>query len=623
MGDLRNFYIGMRNRWPYTDFHELNADWMIVIIEQLIDEVENFVSQNAIKYADPIQWDITSQYEKNTVVVDPVTGTAYLSSKPVPRGVSLSNTYYWSVIFDLGRFITLAAQNFAISYEAVPTTTATMPTDEGHWVVWDSVLYQALNDIHIGDRYVIDGNIEKKTVEDFFNILANNIAEEVQTRADEDIRIKQELTDLITSKVNIEAQTRSDEDIRIEQELTDLITSKVDLEAQARTNAINTEAQARANADGVLSNLNTSNKNNLVGAINEVNNRVGGEILAREAGDHNIMQVLNQFANRRVVILTDSYGNVPAGNSFYNVFLNLTGLTNNDNAFLFAYNGCGFVGNTDSWQNTFIQSGDVDTVTYRDTITDVYVLGGCNDVNQSELDILEAGQTLFNSLRLKFQKANIYIGMFGQTLNPATLDKWQIIKNCYDNMNLYGYQVISGASTWLRYESYFSDYNHPNANGARYLGKALFNHFKNKGDTQLKYNRPVAATVEGSGIASNADAVIMNINTTINNDVVEAFTTGTCRISKASGMTLATNGNYTEIATIAYSFMLGGVDNECITPVVVQLDAGGTYYTTIAMIKIYKGKIYLALYPVNGGSSITVQHIRMLPFKIISNSMSL
>lgn len=254
MGRIYDLFM---SKYNYTDFHELNLDWLIAAIKQMEYEIENFVSINAVKYADPIQWDITKQYEKNTIVIDAITGTAYISRKPVPMGVALSNTNYWNVVFDLGRFITLAAQNFANSYESLTTTTATMPTPKDGWVVWDSTLYKALNDIHVGDMYVVDGNIEKKTVEDFFNA-------EAQTRANEDSRIELSLTDLITSKVDVEAQTRANEDERIELSLTNLITSQVGI--------VNGKI-------GDLNDLHTTNKDDLVSATNEVADKVDNLIL--------------------------------------------------------------------------------------------------------------------------------------------------------------------------------------------------------------------------------------------------------------------------------------------------------------------------------------------------------
>lgn len=171
------------NRFPYTDFHELNADWMIRTMMELINQVENFVSLNAIKYADPIQWNITKQYEKNTVVIDPLTGTAYISVQPVPMGVALTNTDYWTVVFDLGSFVVRAAKNFSNNYEAETTLTATFPSSVDQWLVWGDTLYVVISPIIAGDQYVIDSNIKRITVEEVCDALAQAI-QNVQNNVD-------------------------------------------------------------------------------------------------------------------------------------------------------------------------------------------------------------------------------------------------------------------------------------------------------------------------------------------------------------------------------------------------------------------------------------------------------
>lgn len=51
---------------PYTNFHDLNLDWIIEVLNEFNTKLTDFVSLATIKYADPIQWDITSQYEANT-----------------------------------------------------------------------------------------------------------------------------------------------------------------------------------------------------------------------------------------------------------------------------------------------------------------------------------------------------------------------------------------------------------------------------------------------------------------------------------------------------------------------------------------------------------------------------
>lgn len=95
--------MGVFEHFPYTNFHDLNLDWVVQELEKLSADVRDFISINAIKYANPIQWDITKQYEKNTVVLDK-DGNAYLSVQPVPAGVSLDRTEYWT---NIGNFSAL------------------------------------------------------------------------------------------------------------------------------------------------------------------------------------------------------------------------------------------------------------------------------------------------------------------------------------------------------------------------------------------------------------------------------------------------------------------------------------------------------------------------------------
>lgn len=90
---------------PYTNFHDLNLDWIIKALTDIDRRLANFVSLNTIKYADPIKWDIASQYPQNTLVLDPQDGTAYLSVQPVPQGVQITNADYWTPVFTLQNFI--------------------------------------------------------------------------------------------------------------------------------------------------------------------------------------------------------------------------------------------------------------------------------------------------------------------------------------------------------------------------------------------------------------------------------------------------------------------------------------------------------------------------------------
>ena len=249
--------MGAFDHFPYTNFHELNLQWILQTLYEIQVTMKQFVSLNTIKYADPIQWNIISQYEKNTIVIDPQTGTAYISVQPVPSGVSITNTDYWTVVFDLGDFVVKMAQNLCAIYEPETTLTATVPSNYNDWLIWNDTLYRNINPggIVAGDTYVIGGNIEAFTVEDVVGHI-------------------QDLT--TTDKNNLVAAINE-----VLQTLTDTCGDLANLTTTDKTNlvaAINELLQTLTDTCGDLANLTTTDKTNLVAAINEVNTTGGGAL---------------------------------------------------------------------------------------------------------------------------------------------------------------------------------------------------------------------------------------------------------------------------------------------------------------------------------------------------------
>lgn len=84
-------------RYPYSDLHDLNLDWIVEQLKEQREDLDQFITYNSLKYADPLQWSITTQYEKNTIVLTS-DGNAYLSVQPVPAGIAITNTEYWTAI---------------------------------------------------------------------------------------------------------------------------------------------------------------------------------------------------------------------------------------------------------------------------------------------------------------------------------------------------------------------------------------------------------------------------------------------------------------------------------------------------------------------------------------------
>ena len=160
---------------PYTNFHDLNLDWIMEVLNEFNTKLTDFVSLATIKYANPIQWNITSQYESNTVVVDS-NGNAYLSVRPVPSGVSLDRPEFWTKI---GNFDELWAD----------VKKALTPNDEGHSstataaraandLVWvDGALVRITSAMNAGDAYVTGSNCVSSSTNEVLHYLLTMFSE--------------------------------------------------------------------------------------------------------------------------------------------------------------------------------------------------------------------------------------------------------------------------------------------------------------------------------------------------------------------------------------------------------------------------------------------------------------
>lgn len=85
------------DKYPYTDFHELNLDWIIKEIKRLSKELKDYEAINHITYAGV--WDITKSYAQWSIVTDS-SGNGYMSLSPVPAGVQIDNATYWIKLYE-------------------------------------------------------------------------------------------------------------------------------------------------------------------------------------------------------------------------------------------------------------------------------------------------------------------------------------------------------------------------------------------------------------------------------------------------------------------------------------------------------------------------------------------
>lgn len=172
--------------FPHTRTYDDDLGWLIKAVEELKKKLNEYVELNSIRFADPINWDITKQYAANTVVLDTM-GNGFISRQAVPAGVALDNPEYWVQVAAFGTLIDEVKRNIAAADEGT-STTATSERNIGDLVWLSGNLYRCVRVIHIGDAYVDGENVEDITIEGMLNEAFNRI-ESVNSALDNKINI--------------------------------------------------------------------------------------------------------------------------------------------------------------------------------------------------------------------------------------------------------------------------------------------------------------------------------------------------------------------------------------------------------------------------------------------------
>lgn len=161
-------------QFPYTNFHDLNLDWIIRTLKEVLQKLE-IASVAKVTLADPFDWNITSNYEQYTIVKSG--DNAYLSSQPVPPGISIGNTDYWIPLFDL----TVIYDNLknAITFKDDGQTGIASETRYENDLVWlNDKLYKVVTTIEQGQAYTSE-NTQYISIEewahDYFVAILNRL----------------------------------------------------------------------------------------------------------------------------------------------------------------------------------------------------------------------------------------------------------------------------------------------------------------------------------------------------------------------------------------------------------------------------------------------------------------
>ena len=150
---------------PYLNGHMYEYDlcWLVQKILGFESELNQAIDLRTIHYADPIQWDITTQYAPNTVTIDPKTGTAYMSKSAVPAGILLTNTDYWTVIFNYQEIYDKIMTGVAYNNGSNPYAGKDLLVNDLVW--YGMVLYRVTRSISEGGQLIPGTNLVQTSIE--------------------------------------------------------------------------------------------------------------------------------------------------------------------------------------------------------------------------------------------------------------------------------------------------------------------------------------------------------------------------------------------------------------------------------------------------------------------------
>ena len=453
--------------FPHTRDYEGDLGFVIKKIIELTEKYNNFFAYNFIKFADPITWNITSQYPAYMIVFDTNNEGAYISKKPVPVGIDISNTDFWEFI---GPLVVDAYARTSIEkilhfitgiYETGSTATAVRTA--GEYLIVDGKLVKTTTAINIGETYSIGFNIIETTIEDMTIDLINNALPTIDLSLDN------------TSENPI---------------------------------ANKPVAVKFASVDDEIEDINSD--------IGDINSDISG----LDTRIDNLEVVNDGFT----VMIGDSYGQGydPNGNnSGWPTYLRNLGVTGVDNC----AGGAGFKLSTSAPNSPITLINNVvlpDGVTNND-VRRVIFAGGYNDSTGDQNTVYTNALTFINTAKTLFPNAKIYIGFIGfaYTNNEDNITGGMLAeasftynKACVDSSALFMPQcsgVLLGTPNGLS----TADYKHPTASGNIAIAHSIY--------AALNGQAHVSRCIYKFTLNNNYVSGVLNLWVTVNNGKISGI----------------------------------------------------------------------------------------------------
>ena len=256
------------------EMYQYNLGWLIKELMSFKQDLATAIDLKTIKYADPIQWDITTQYPANTVVVDPKSGTAYMSKVPVPAGVELKNANYWVVVFNYQDIYNKIMDGVAFNDRNQDYATKDLLVNDLVWYAGE--LYRVTRAIPIGSKYIPGTNLIKTTIE---SLLARYYGRDRTTQISNDtVNVSGDYTliagDISETASNITLHSTKDMLLDSDGKLTEQITGNREIDVDG-DDSVHIDGASTVNVGGLRTEVYAGDKTEKVAGANkeEFNNK--------------------------------------------------------------------------------------------------------------------------------------------------------------------------------------------------------------------------------------------------------------------------------------------------------------------------------------------------------------
>ena len=360
--------------FPNTRSYEGDLGYILKKLIELTKDYENFFKYNSIKFADPLQWDITKQYPAYMIVFDYDSGYCFISKKAVPSGIVLTNTDFWCLV---GPLIIDADARLEIErilrfvsgiYESGTTATAVRNVDD--YVIVSGDLWKVTEPINIGETYGEGFNVTHTTILGMINDRFPVGTSDLQDSA------------VTTAKINNGAVT----------------TAKIN-DSNVTTAKIN---------DGAVTTAKIGDSAVTTAKINDgaVTTAKIGDSAVTTAKINNGAITKQKLAPDRYLFIGDSW-NADYHYSWGKKLANIMGLTLGTDCWNVAVPGGGMANNL-LYTNT-MSLVDGLTTAQKSSITKVLIVSGANDSAYSTSDIASGMNTFETYLFANLPNAEVYL----------------------------------------------------------------------------------------------------------------------------------------------------------------------------------------------------------------------